>query len=131
MIKGIEEWPFMERGFAFWISYEGSRVIYLLGNPAIWIPAFLSIPVFILYYCASLVVKKHIFIWDGHFSMIMNSTSVFVLAYSLHYLPFFAMTRELYIHHYLPALYFSILCFGGLFELFLYQWYKTQWYKGG
>ena len=34
----------------------------------------------------------------------------------MHFLPFFAMSRQLFIHHYLPALYFSILVFATAFD---------------
>ena len=38
------------------------------------------------------------------------------LAYLLHYLPFFRISRQLYIHHYLPAFYFSCLLSAVLVE---------------
>lgn len=31
------------------------------------------------------------------------------IGWSLHYLPFFIMSRQLFLHHYFPALYFAIL----------------------
>lgn len=34
----------------------------------------------------------------------------------MHFLPFFAMHRQLFLHHYLPALYFSILLLSVLFD---------------
>ena len=39
-----------------------------------------------------------------------------LLAYLLHYLPFFKISRQLYIHHYLPAFYFSCLLSAVLME---------------
>jgi dolichyl-phosphate-mannose-protein mannosyltransferase len=33
-------------------------------------------------------------------------------AWALHYAPFFLMRRNLFVHHYLPALYFSVLLAG-------------------
>ena len=41
------------------------------------------------------------------------------LAYILHYVPFFSMGRQLYIHHYLPAFYFSCLLSAVLAEYLL------------
>jgi dolichyl-phosphate-mannose-protein mannosyltransferase len=41
-----------------------------------------------------------------------------VLGWFLHYLPFLAMARVTYVHHYYPALYFAILCNG-----FILDWY--------
>lgn len=39
------------------------------------------------------------------------------LGWAMHFLPFFTMHRQLFIHHYLPALYFSILLLAVLFDL--------------
>lgn len=39
-----------------------------------------------------------------------------VLGWALHYLPFFLMARQLFLHHYLPALYFAILTFSAVFD---------------
>lgn len=36
----------------------------------------------------------------------------------MHYLPFFLMQRQLFLHHYFPALYFAILCSCAVFDLF-------------
>ncbi|KAH8928992.1 glycosyltransferase family 39 protein [Atractiella rhizophila] len=39
-----------------------------------------------------------------------------VLGWGLHYFPFFIMQRQLFLHHYLPALWFAILTFAVLFD---------------
>jgi dolichyl-phosphate-mannose-protein mannosyltransferase len=39
------------------------------------------------------------------------------IGWSLHYLPFFLMRRQLFLHHYLPALYFAVLMLCGVFDL--------------
>lgn len=39
------------------------------------------------------------------------------LGWVMHYFPFFIMQRQLFLHHYLPALYFSILLFASVFDL--------------
>jgi len=39
------------------------------------------------------------------------------LGWSLHYFPFFLMQRQLFLHHYFPALYFAILLFCAVFDL--------------
>jgi dolichyl-phosphate-mannose-protein mannosyltransferase len=39
------------------------------------------------------------------------------LGWSLHYFPFFLMQRQLFLHHYFPALYFAILLFCSVFDL--------------
>lgn len=42
----------------------------------------------------------------------------FAIGWGLHYLPFFLMQRQLFLHHYFPALYFGILLSAGIFDLF-------------
>lgn len=47
-------------------------------------------------------------------------------AWAMHYAPFFIMERQLFLHHYLPALYFSILCLSCLFDAFLRKITRSQ-----
>ncbi|KAL0074667.1 hypothetical protein J3Q64DRAFT_1414494 [Phycomyces blakesleeanus] len=39
------------------------------------------------------------------------------MGWCFHYFPFFLMGRQLFLHHYMPALYFAILLFGVGFDL--------------
>jgi dolichyl-phosphate-mannose-protein mannosyltransferase len=39
------------------------------------------------------------------------------MGWALHYLPFFLMRRQLFLHHYLPALYFAILLLCAVFDV--------------
>ncbi|MGG6495128.1 UNVERIFIED_CONTAM: hypothetical protein NY603_19590, partial [Bacteroidetes bacterium 56_B9] len=47
------------------------------------------------------------------------------IGWFLHYLPFIAMARVTYVHHYYPALYFAILTFG-----FCIDWTTRSLHKG-
>lgn len=38
------------------------------------------------------------------------------LGWALHYLPFYLMSRQLFLHHYFPALYFAILLLCSVFD---------------
>lgn len=46
-----------------------------------------------------------------------SSGGFFFMAWALHFLPFFLMDRQLFLHHYLPALYFAILLFSVTFDV--------------
>lgn len=48
---------------------------------------------------------------------ISRSSGFLFVGWAVHYIPFFFMKRELYLHHYLPALYFAILLFVMFFDL--------------
>lgn len=41
---------------------------------------------------------------------------IFFAGYLLHYLPFFAIDRTMFLYHYLPALYFKILLLAAMVE---------------
>jgi dolichyl-phosphate-mannose-protein mannosyltransferase len=45
-----------------------------------------------------------------------NSTGFFFLTWAAHYIPFFIMGRQLFLHHYLPAHLASALVTGALIE---------------
>ena len=53
------------------------------------------------------------------FTQISGSSGFLFLGWAVHYFPFFLMGREVYLHHYLPAFYFSILLFTTFFDFAL------------
>ncbi len=56
-------------------------------------------------------------VWGtGTRSRLYNSTGFFFLAWAAHYLPFYLMGRQLFLHHYLPAHLASCLVTGALLE---------------
>ena len=46
-----------------------------------------------------------------------NNVGLFLLGWATHYFPFFLMNRQLFLHHYFPALYFAILFAASGFDL--------------
>ncbi|CAI5760298.1 unnamed protein product [Candida verbasci] len=112
------EWPFLLRGINYWGNDH--KQVYLLGNAVTWWSTTAIIFAFIIYSGISILnwhlggsisTNKHVF----NFNVQLFS---YVLGWGLHYLPFFIMGRQLFLHHYLPALYFGILALGQFFELF-------------
>lgn len=53
---------------------------------------------------------------SGTRSRLYNSTGFFFLAWATHYLPFYLMGRQLFLHHYLPSHLASCLVTGALLE---------------
>lgn len=102
-------WPLMKRGINFW--GKDNRQIYLIGNPVIW----WSSTIAILTYFA--VKGFAILRWQRGFKDYSQETfkrfdyeiGMFVLGWFFHYFPFFLMQRQLFLHHYFPALYFAII----------------------
>lgn len=119
------DWVWLKRGISYW-SQE-PNAIYLLGNPFIWWPAsFLFVGV--IGYVVFLLFKLN-FGYEVSFNAetftFSYSAVEFLLGWFLHYFPFFIMGRQLFLHHYFPALYFGILALGHLFEL-IYSSFKSQ-----
>ena len=133
------QWPFLLRGVSFWTQNDTRQQIYFLGNPVGWWIVSSLLAVFAGIIGAdqlsqrrgidSLDERKHCPI-PSHFhnsdthplpstgtrSRLYNSTGFFFLCWAAHYLPFFLMGRQLFLHHYLPAHLASALVTGALLE---------------
>ncbi|KAI3404605.1 PMT1 [Candida oxycetoniae] len=113
------EWPFLLRGINYWSKEH--RQVYLLGNAVTWWGATLAVFSFIAYTIITLsrcALGRPVPTNKEVFNFNMQNLN-YVVGWSLHYLPFFVMGRQLFLHHYLPALYFGILSIGQFFELFV------------
>ncbi|KAE9969078.1 hypothetical protein BLS_005516 [Venturia inaequalis] len=102
-------WPILSRGINFW--GKDHRQIYLIGNPIIW----WSSTIAILLYAA--VKALAVIRWQRGcndysivpFKRFDYEVGTSVLGWFFHYFPFFLMARQLFLHHYFPALYFAII----------------------
>ncbi|KAF7732154.1 Protein O-mannosyltransferase 2 [Apophysomyces ossiformis] len=105
------EWPLALVGLRMCGWGDEQIKFYLLGNPVVWWISFASILVFAATVGIYAVrMQRKIFDltsaqWD-HFTYVGQTL---FLGWFLHYIPFFIMGRVTYLHHYFPALYFSIL----------------------
>lgn len=87
---------------------------FLLGNPAVYWGSTLSL------FLMGALVAWYLIRWQRGFNDLTIKDVDFihysglypVLGWFLHYLPFVAMARVTYVHHYYPALYFAILTAG-------------------
>ncbi|KAK6198601.1 dolichyl-phosphate-mannose-protein mannosyltransferase [Scheffersomyces amazonensis] len=130
-----ETWPFVLRGINYF-SNEGMTKyinedpshIYLLGNGAIYYTA--NLIILITFIKLSFYMFKHL----NPFTIPYESLSIssyyqnsfeYLLGWAFHYIPFFYMNRELFLHHYLPALFFSILLTAQFIEYQLSK--RRQW----
>ncbi|EUC32201.1 glycosyltransferase family 39 protein [Bipolaris zeicola 26-R-13] len=114
-------WPILRRGINFWGKHH--RQIYLIGNPVIW---WSSTALIALY-----VAIKGIAIlrWQRGYRDYNNvvfkrfdyEVGMSILGWAFHYFPFYLMARQLFLHHYLPALYFAILALCQIFDFVSYR----------
>ena len=87
---------------------------FLLGNPFVYWGSTASIGIF------GLIVAWYLVRWQRGYNDLKPSeidqihySGIYpVIGWVLHYLPFMAMGRVTYVHHYYPALWFAILTMG-------------------
>lgn len=111
------QWPWLRRGINFWV--QNHRQVYLIGNPFIWWSSTFAVAAYLV--ARALVIIRA----QRGFKDLVHPTlrtydgicGFLVLGWALHYLPFFLMQRQLFLHHYLPALYFAILTLCAVFDL--------------
>ena len=109
-------WPILRRGINFWGLDH--RQIYLLGNPPIWWSSTVAIAIYVIF--KGLAVLR----WQRGFKDYDNTVfkrfdyeiGMTVLGWAFHYFPFFLMARQLFLHHYLPALYFAIMALAQVYD---------------
>ena len=109
-------WPFLSRGINFWV--KDHRQIYLLGNPFIWYVATGGLVLYAIAQALLILRSKRGYKDNNQTIQLYDSISgFFALGWAMHYLPFFLMHRQLFLHHYFPAFYFAILQFSSVFDL--------------
>ncbi|KAJ1541797.1 hypothetical protein HK096_009906 [Nowakowskiella sp. JEL0078] len=111
-------WPFVLRGISFWETKEGLKQIYLLGNPVSW---WISIIGCVMY--GAMYILDRILLRRGldDFGFAVRrwwdrGVGFFIVAWLLHYVPFFLMGRVLFVHHYLPSYIFSAMSAAAVLE---------------
>ena len=116
-----ESWPILRRGINFW--GKNNRQVYLIGNPLIWWASTVAICLYALF--KGLAVLR----WQRgyrdyavtNFRRFDYEVGVAVLAWAFHYFPFFLMQRQLFLHHYLPALYFAVVAMCQTFDFVAFR----------
>lgn len=111
------EWPLLLRGINYW-SKDHTQ-IYFLGNPVVWWTATACLLGFVVHLGISIIkwqagrtVARTKAVFNYNLQMF-----VYLAGWAVHYVPFFIMGRQLFLHHYLPAHYFAILGLGHFFDL--------------
>ncbi|KAF9316672.1 Protein O-mannosyltransferase 2 [Podila horticola] len=126
LVSGPTQWPFLAVGMRMNTWNDNDVKFYLVGNPIVWWSSALSLFVFIGFLGYYSVQNIHAMPTDstvtksaGHQAQATISAAewehflflgkTLVGGWFLHFLPFCVMARVTYLHHYFPALYFTIL----------------------
>jgi dolichyl-phosphate-mannose--protein O-mannosyl transferase len=95
------DWPLGKSDILFWHSAEGAALIRLTGNVVLWSTAFLLF----VYECYSLMkrLRRKEITGADEYELLL------VAGYIVNYLPFFFISRPMYLYHYFTALLFLLL----------------------
>ncbi|KAF8584112.1 glycosyltransferase family 39 protein [Ramaria rubella] len=117
------DWPWMHLGLRMCGWGDNQIKYYLLGTPTIWWAGtsslILSLVVLGVYLLR--MQRRYNDFEPGEWDQFLYVGKVAFVGWSFHYLPFLIMGRVTYVHHYLPALYFSVLMTGHLIDHFIFR----------
>ncbi|CCO31660.1 dolichyl-phosphate-mannose-proteinmannosyltransferase [Rhizoctonia solani AG-1 IB] len=109
-------WPRLRRGINFWV--KDHKQIYLIGNPFVWYMSTISVLSYAVFR-GFLILREKRGYKDFHNTTLVKYDQLcafLATGWVLHYFPFFLMSRQLFLHHYFPALYFAILMSCAVFD---------------
>ncbi|KAM0787551.1 hypothetical protein ACM66B_003621 [Microbotryomycetes sp. NB124-2] len=116
---GPINWPFLISGISFWTGAgDLKQQVYMIGNPVGWWLCVVGLSVFVGVLGADQLAQRRGLapIPTATRNRLYNSCGFFMLAWIYHYLPFYTMSRQLFLHHYLPAHLCSALVAGATFH---------------
>ncbi|KAF8754353.1 MIR domain [Rhizoctonia solani] len=116
------EWPFLHVGLRMCGWGDDQPKYYLLGHPIVWWSGSLALGLSLLATGVYLLraQRKYVDFGPGEWDQFSYVTKLAFFGWVFHFMPFLIMGRVTYIHHYLPALWFSVLMVGHLFNHFVF-----------
>ncbi|XP_032477470.1 protein O-mannosyl-transferase 2 isoform X3 [Phocoena sinus] len=116
-------WPINYQGLRFSGINDTDFRVYLLGNPVVWWLNLLSIALYLLsgsIFAVALQRGARLPAEvEGLSQVLLQGGGQLLLGWMMHYFPFFLMGRILYFHHYFPAMLFSSMLTGLLWDILL------------
>ena len=113
-----QSWPIMYDIVSYWTKETTREQVTFLGNVVSWWTSSLAVLAFVSIFVTDLLCRRRglFYLSTPDRSRYLHTTGFFVYAWACHYLPFFLMHRQLFIHHYLPAHACSVLVLGGVLD---------------
>ncbi|KAB0389925.1 hypothetical protein E2I00_018449, partial [Balaenoptera physalus] len=116
-------WPINYQGLRFSGINDTDFRVYLLGNPVVWWLNLLSIALYLLSGSIfAVAVQRGARLpaeVEGLSQVLLQGGGQLLWGWMIHYFPFFLMGRILYFHHYFPAMLFSSMLTGLLWDTLL------------
>lgn len=113
-----DSWPLAVSGVSFWNDNDLKRQIFFVGNVVgFWLEV-ATLAVYVGLLLADQVLRRRgIYILNPQArSRLYNTLGFFFAGWAAHYLPFFLMNRQKFLHHYLPAHLIGAIFTGALLE---------------
>ncbi|KIL69243.1 glycosyltransferase family 39 protein [Amanita muscaria Koide BX008] len=119
--SGPINWPFVLNGISFWTESSTQKQMYLAGNVIGWWTCVVGLSIFVGIIGADLIARRRAMdpIPDPVRNRLWNNAGFFLLVWAVHYFPFFLMSRQLFLHHYLPSHLASALIAGAVLNFVL------------
>ncbi|AET40351.1 dolichyl-phosphate-mannose-protein mannosyltransferase PMT1 Ecym_5615 [Eremothecium cymbalariae DBVPG len=119
-------WPLLLRGISYWA--KDHRQVYFMGNAILW----WAVTFFMAAFFG--LCLRELFTWQLGNPILQDSRVLnfhiqvvhYLLGFAVHYAPSFLMSRQLFLHHYLPAYYFGILALAHGMDMIVSQISKKR-----
>ncbi|GMF02256.1 unnamed protein product [[Candida] boidinii] len=120
-------WPASLAGVSFWTDNTNKRQIYFIGNIVGWCFECVCLLSFCLLILLDQITRRRevYILTDKSRSRLYNTTGFFFCGWATHYFLFFLMSRQKFLHHYLPAHLLAAL-FSASFLEFMFTDNKRQ-----
>ncbi|GAB1607719.1 protein O-mannosyl-transferase 1-like [Argonauta hians] len=119
--SGPLEWPLMDKNVAYWISADTNAQIHLLGNLLVWYLSTASFFIYCIVWVGYLLRRRRLVfdLNEVEWCQFTFNGQLLLGGFLFHYVPHFVTDRTLFLHHYLPALFFQIITCAALFDHFI------------
>lgn len=107
-----ETWPFTIKGINYFTQESDHSQIYLLGNVAIYYTGFILVLLIMMKQGLYILLHLNPFAvpYEPLSTTLFYETSLeLILGWVINYFPSFHMERQLFLHHYLPSVYFMTM----------------------
>lgn len=113
-------WPLSLSGVSFWTKNDERKQVYFIGNLFGWglevaVMAFFGV----FFLAVKLAEQRDVFVLTDDQSKQLFNLAFLYIGYLSHYVFFFLMARQKFLHHYLPAHLIAAMLTAAILEFFL------------
>ncbi|XP_064395458.1 protein O-mannosyl-transferase 1-like isoform X2 [Halichondria panicea] len=119
-------WPLLSKTLPYWLDETSNSQVTLMGNPLLWWAGCGGVALFLLLSAVYALASKRLvyIIQPAEFEGWLTRGGVLVGCWLVHFLPYFLLSRVLFLHHYLPSLPCQLMLLAALCD-HLHIWTNT------